>query len=293
MALEIPRTSIERDIQRIQQALANPQAFNAQQLDTAKNQLDQLSQNKRYEVALYSLGNESLLARGRNHIVQKAMTENFDKVFFIDADEAWTPQQFIKILESPYPITAGVVPLKTFPIVLNYLPFKRDQQFCEPFGGMKTPESMWAMSDHYKSEYVKVAFTGTGFLCIDVKKVLNKLAETTPQYQYPMPATGFTETHWSFFNEGPQGEEYMSEDWAMCQKARDAGFDIVIDTSVCVDHIGTWKFQVPPRPQKPTAEQIALNNAAQEKHERELLQKLKDRYEPFTPEVILDTTPNA
>jgi hypothetical protein len=253
-ALEIPRQFVLRDIQNLERSLANPKGFNPEQLDIFKNQLHQLQSTQAYEIQLYLLGNESLLARGRNHIAHKAMTEGFDKLFFIDSDEGWHPQAFFDIITSPYPITAGVVPLKTFPIVLNYLPFKKDMVFCEPYDGMKTPESMRAMAKHHGSRHVKVAFTGTGAMCIDVKKVLNRLAETTKQYQYPLPTTGFTHTHWEFFNEGSKQEEYMSEDWSFCHKVRDAGFDIVIDTEAHFTHTGQYTWAIPPpTPEAPLA----------------------------------------
>ena len=247
---EIPRQFLMRDLMNLQRALANPSEFTSSQLDIARNSLGQVLSQPQYEVGLYTLGNESLLARGRNHCAQKALTGNWDKLIFIDADEGWTPEQFLKIVNSPFPITAGLVPLKTFPIVLNHMPFKKDMVFCEPYDGLKTPESLWATSDHYKSNYVKVAMIGTGFLCIDVKKVLVKMAETTPHYQYPEPSTGYNETHWAFFDGGPIGDEYLSEDWNFSQKARDLGFDIVVDTDVIVTHTGQWTFSAPDRPKK-------------------------------------------
>lgn len=254
-AFEVPRQFLQRDFQQLQRALANPHEFTPAQLDTAKNTFNQMAAVQPCEVGLYTLGNESLLARGRNHCAQRAMVEGWDKLFFIDADEGWTPQQFHKIITSPFPITGGLVPLKTFPIVLNHLPFKKDMIFCEPYDGLKTPESLWATSDHYKSNYVKVAMIGTGFMCIDVKKVLVKLAETTPQYQYPHPATGYNETHWAFFDGGPIGDEYYSEDWNFCERARRAGFDIVVDSDVIVTHTGQWTFTAPPRPPKAIPEE--------------------------------------
>ena len=139
--LEIRRQMVLRDIalytNNLQRGMIPPES-----VPQALQAIQALQNEQLYEVGLYTLAQESLLARGRNHVAQKAMTEGWDKLFFIDADSEWTPEDFMKIISSPYPLTSGTVPLKTYPIVLNYLPFKADQdRFCAPWNGLKTPES--------------------------------------------------------------------------------------------------------------------------------------------------------
>jgi hypothetical protein len=274
--LEIPRNLILRDLMncdRNLQAGTLPKEF----IPEAVQRRDQLASQQTYEVGLYTLAMESLLARGRSHCAQKAMVENWDKLFFIDSDEAWTPDQFIQILQSPFPITCGAVPLKTHPIVLNFLPFKDDQEkYWKQWNGLKTPEGMWLMS-YDKGKYIKVARAGTGFMCIDVK-VLKKMAEKARHYQYPSPQTGFNETHYSLFEEGtrPGQDDYYSEDWAFCALAQECGYDIVVDTDVCVTHRGEFVFSAP---QKPTKEQYLLNAVDQSKQEFLFYQQLKEKFD--------------
>ncbi len=190
---------------------------------------------------LYTLSQESLLPRGRNHIAQVAMKDKYDKLFFIDADSGWGPEQFLHIVASPFPIVAGCVPLKTYPIVLNYLPFKDDEKHFE--NALRTPEATQRLRAAHGKAEIPVAFTGTAFLCID-SVVLHKLSETAETYQYPNPMTGQLETHWDFFGGGPMHGTYYSEDWAFCKKARDAGFDVRINADIMINHVGTHVFQV-------------------------------------------------
>ncbi len=192
------------------------------------------------EIGLYTLSNESLLARGRNHIAQVALTGGWDKLFFIDADAGWSWQQFKSIATSSDPITAGICPLKTYPISLNYLPFKADEQYF--VDAQRSLEGTKKMAEGHKSPVVSVAFVGTAFLCIDIS-VLRKMAEHENHYQYPNPYTGFNETHWTFFNEGPISDTYFSEDWAFCHKARELGYEIKINTEVIINHTGSHTFR--------------------------------------------------
>ncbi len=200
-----------------------------------------------FEIGIYTLGGESLLGRGRNHIAQVALTQGWDKLFFIDADGGWTWNDFHSIVTAPHPIAAGVVPLKTYPqfpnsfqTSLNFLPFLEDEKYFDR--ALRTLESTVKMAEGHKSNLVKVAFTGTAFLCIDTS-VLAKMAETEKEYLYPNPATGQCETHWDFFGGGPVEEQYQSEDWQFCHKARELDYDIVIDTNVRLSHTGTHTFQ--------------------------------------------------
>ena len=190
---------------------------------------------------LYTLSQESLLPRGRNHIAQVCMREKHDKLFFIDADTGWFPEQFLAVASSPFPVVAGCVPLKTYPTVLNYLPFKEDEKYF--VNALRTPEATRKMREAYGQAEIPVAFTGTAFLCIDVG-VLHKLSETTATYQYPNPFNGQQETHWDFFGGGPMQGTYYSEDWAFCKKAREAGYDVRINADVMVNHVGSHVFQV-------------------------------------------------
>lgn len=203
--------------------------------------------NHTYDIGIYTMSGESLLARGRNHMAATALRQGWNKLLFIDADEGFTFEDFKNICSSPHPITAGVVPLKTFidqprsfRTSLNYLPFADDEKYYD-----RAIRDLAGMERHVAgsgSHLLKVAFTGTGFMCID-SKVLMHMTETSPHYLYPDPSNGQVQSHWGFFDGGPINAAYYSEDWAMCQKARDLGYDIVVDTRVKITHTGNHTFR--------------------------------------------------
>ena len=189
---------------------------------------------------LYTLSQESLLPRARNHLAQRAMAQKCDKLFFIDADTGWDPGSFIAICKSPFPICAGLVPLKVYPTVYNYVPYKEDDKYFK--NNLRTPEGTLKMRTAHGMSEIPVAFTGTAFLCID-SQVLHKLSETEKPYQYPDPFTGEVTTHWDFFGGGPMFDTYYSEDWAFCEKARRAGYDIRVNFDVRCNHVGQHLFR--------------------------------------------------
>lgn len=198
------------------------------------------------DVAVYQMCGESLITRARNHCAQVCLTQGFDKLFFIDADQEWTWNDFQTLALSPLDIVGGVVPLKTYPnfprtfeTSLNFLPYLEDEKYFDR--SLRTLTGTLKMAEGHKSNIVKVPFTGTAFLAIH-RKVFLKLAETAQEYIFPNPATGQAETHWSFFDGGPIDGRYLSEDWLFASKAREAGFDININVNVRIPHIGNHKF---------------------------------------------------
>lgn len=221
-----------------------PGGFNAQDPGHVQSLQQALAQHT-VDVALYTMAGESLLSRGRNHIAAQALYEGFDKLFFIDADEGWTWNDFKAIAMSPHPFIAGCVPLKAYPnhgtmeTSLNYLPYQKDEIYFK--NGVRNLAATREMAKANGGPIVKVAFTGTGFLCI-AREVLVKLAENAEEYLYPNPYTRQANVHWNIFDGGPVAHQYLSEDWTLCEKVRNLGYDILINTDVLLTHTGPHTF---------------------------------------------------
>lgn len=191
------------------------------------------------EIGLYTLSNESLLTRGRNHIAAVAIRQGWDKLFFIDADSRFDFHQFMGVAASPHDFCAGAVPLKVLPISLNYLPFQDDEHYYKD--SIRSMNSLLKMREGHNKQYIPVAYIGTAFMCLS-RKVLLALAEDAEEYQYPNPSTGHLHTHWNIFACKPMHGKFMSEDWYACETARRLGFDVMMNAGVIISHVGTWVY---------------------------------------------------
>lgn len=220
----------------------------------AKINQEHFPQGGGFHLGLYTLTHESLISRGRNHLAQVALQGAWDKLMFIDSDAGWTVDQLMAVVTAPVDICAGTCPLKTYPISMNYLPFKNDEHYYKD--AVRSAESLYAMRKGHGTPYIKVPFVGTAFMCIDTK-VFKKLAETAAPYQYPNPSTGQLETHWDFFKTNPVNKMYMSEDWGFCHMARECGFDIHIHADVIITHTGNHTFRAPPPPKEEDPSSVA------------------------------------
>lgn len=93
---------------------------------------------------------------------------------------------------------------------------------------------------------VPVPFISTGFLAIH-RRVLESLARDLPLCHQGWRNRGVDTSFWPFFMpfcipwEG-DGHLYLSEDWAFCQRAKDAGFQVWLDPSIRLAHVGTYMF---------------------------------------------------
>jgi len=204
---------------------------------------ERLKDQLKYEIGVYTLGNESLISRARNNCAQFARTKGFDRVLFIDADVGWTWNDLRKILDSKEPIIAGLCPLKTYPLSLNFVPFKEDADKYFP-KDLKTVAGLKKMAAGHQAVELPVAFVGTAFMQIDVG-VFNKLIElnAVKEYQYPNAGTNENEVHHDFFQTCPISDQYFSEDWGFCHLARQAGYEIKVHSGVFVTHTGSHTFQ--------------------------------------------------
>lgn len=88
-----------------------------------------------------------------------------------------------------------------------------------------------------RGEPVPLVYASTGFMAVH-RKVFEKLAETMelcrsgPRYFYPF--------YMPFVYKG----EYLSEDWAFCQRAKDIGFKIWLEPKIRLGHLGYKSYAV-------------------------------------------------
>lgn len=135
----------------------------------------------------------------------------YDKLFWIDSDIAWNPEDFIKLYESDKDIVSGAYLLSTGEVVA-YKELLRGAYVIDEVLEMKEP----------------IQIQGCGFGFIAVKQgVFESL--TRPWFQSTMAT--YTDS---------DGKEFefmvMGEDLSWCKRVRDKGYEIWLDPTVRVLH---------------------------------------------------------
>lgn len=148
--------------------------------------------------------------------------KEYDVWVTIDSDIFFTPEQLIELIEDTdtYPVVSGLyrmVDLKHYAAVKDW-----DIEYFKKYGSFKFID----INEVNKGEkFTKVAYNGMGFFACR-KGVIESLKY--PYFSYPLLEL---ETE-----DGKILRDMCSEDVAFCKNLTDAGYDIMVNTSLCVGH---------------------------------------------------------
>jgi hypothetical protein len=175
---------------------------------------------------------DALVSRARSRAASYWFLRTDDDVFLmIDDDIVFEPDapERVVALARERDIVAGVYPMRD------------GSGLGHRIGGMTISQD---------ESLVEVLHAGAGFLAVH-RRVLEGLRDALPLCYEGAPSA-----YWPFFmpmliqSRGveatlPKGVwEYLSEDWAFCERARAAGFKIWLDESVHVGHLTSLEVNV-------------------------------------------------
>lgn len=169
---------------------------------------------------------DAAIGRKRNYQAWKFLSKtDAEYLFFIDSDIVFEAAQFDRIVAHGLPVVGGVYFKKSHKLdpCIESLP-----------GELENPET----------HLMKVKSTGTGFLCIrrDVFEAVRAMMLEADPDNFCYEGDPDPETRWDFFPFGSRKRSYRSEDWYFCDLARRAGFDVHVDCSVQLGHVGKTIF---------------------------------------------------
>jgi hypothetical protein len=174
---------------------------------------------------------DALVSRARSRTASRFLRSDCDVMLSIDSDIEFEPQDALSIcyeaLNKRAPVGGLYMTraLETQPAVL--LP---DEVVAAP-----------------GTRPVEVPFLSTGFMAIP-KEVFQALSEDLPLcHQTWIDSAGRDLSFWPFYMpfviEWPEdGHMYLSEDWAFCQRAKEAGYKLWLDAGVNLKHWGEYAY---------------------------------------------------
>jgi len=145
---------------------------------------------------------------------------NYKKIFWIDSDIEWTPEDFMKLFHSEENIISGLYQLDPAGSVAVGLTNSR---------GVPTRVNKVEFLLH--DEPVEVSGVGFGFVCVK-KGVFESM---------PRPWFLIGRVQWE---EGNDMRVNVGEDYSWCGRAQQSGFKIMIDPNVKVKHHKETVYEV-------------------------------------------------
>ncbi len=166
--------------------------------------------------------------RTRCEIATAALAEGYDELMWIDSDISFAAEDVQRLRAHDLPLVGGVYAKKGQPGLAVYLePGTRDLHVGE--GGGVTA----------------VRYVGTGFL-LTRRAVFEAIQQT---FSLPVCNARFGAPLVPYFlpmvvadAEAPGGYWYLGEDYALCERARVAGFGVHVDTAIRLGHIGAYTY---------------------------------------------------
>jgi hypothetical protein len=147
---------------------------------------------------------------------------DYDVWITIDSDIIFTPQQVIELIEDTkkYSVISGLYRMAD---LIHYAGVK--EWNLDHFRENGTFQFMRVDELKYENKYISVAYNGMGFFACR-KGVIEKLKY--PYFTYPLIEI--------MGKDGVMLRDTCSEDVAFCKNLKDAGFDIMVNTSLVVGH---------------------------------------------------------
>lgn len=174
--------------------------------------------------------NGPYLDMGRNNVVREFMKTDDDYLLFIDSDISWTAEDIDRLYANLSPdYVLGGYYLNPYlegvkPVVYEW----QRPDPGDPNGWLLlsiTEDSLLARAD--STGLALSTCIGTGFMCIP-REILEVIGS-----KYQKPCEYFSTP---IFNGAPGAGIQLGEDLAFCLRVWDAGYQVIIDTNIKLDH---------------------------------------------------------
>ena len=179
------------------------------------------------QAAVGSICGCSVVSRARNLLVADFLESDATDLMFIDADINFDPQDIFRLLawvsEPNIGIAAGIPCArkieKTYIVTLDD---DNDKVVMNEMG------------------LVKAKRVATAFMMIK-RKVIEDLVEKNPQWRYydHMRERNLT----AVFDFQVKDNTYVGEDYLFCDRAREIGYEVWVDPTIKLGHMGTMEYE--------------------------------------------------
>lgn len=164
---------------------------------------------------------DPFVGKARNNLIMQFLGRKAENLFFIDDDQGWDSQAFIRMVLDPHDIVAAAVPKKMDEVTFNNVDLVTDEaKNCEIEGGL-----------------LKVRTVGTGFMRLK-RSVIERFIEQYPETY--IPGDGSQPRHHRVFEPGGKilDGQFWGEDLVFCKNWTAMGGEIWIDPNVDFKHVG-------------------------------------------------------
>ncbi len=200
-----------------------------------------------YDATLALLGHDALITRGRNTLIAQFLAvPQASHILFIDADIRFDPQQVTAMLQFNQDVVAGLYPLKVIKWDETSIARVRGGEAL-PTAPLEYVGSLCSGAElERRGRFATGIWCGGGFMLIKRSAIL-RMIEAYPESRYRKShalGNAHAEENYLLFDCMIDKESgvYISEDFGFCQKWRDIGGKVWLDTEGQLTHVGLYNF---------------------------------------------------
>lgn len=192
---------------------------------------------------------DALVSRARSIAASAFLRSDCDVMLSIDSDIWFRPEDAIALCEKAlagHDIIGAIYATRSLQTQPALMLANDEEVVFTPESGPK-----------------EARFIPTGFTAV-TRKPYETLKDTLPHCHQGWGHTAFWPFYMPYCIEWPgDGYIYLSEDWAFCQRAADAGFKLWVDPSIRVGHSGSYMYTLEDllRPERPLPQPISLQRS--------------------------------
>lgn len=177
---------------------------------------------------------DSLICRARQNMTYNFLQSDATHFMQLDDDIQLPPDAIVKLVEADKPIVGGFYRLRTK---------ERDTNEVGGIKGERYKLALRALTafniDEGSNELVKIKYLSTGCF-LQKREVIEDMWKRYENLRYA--DKGEVEDRRALYMPMVHDGEYLSEDWAYCQRAEDVGYDIWLHTGVYCGHWGIYNY---------------------------------------------------
>lgn len=195
--------------------------------------LQSLMRMLRYPVMFAPTWNDALLCRARSKTATHFLTEtDYDVHVSIDSDIVFDPASVLQIAEQAH----------EHGIVAGLYVTRAGGKLCRPTSIFEADLPITFGTDPTP---VPIKWAATGFVAT-ARRVFERLAEDLPlcHRAEPWKFYPFYQPFWIPSDRDPEDMLYLSEDFAFCERARQAGFQTYLNPAIRLLHLGQYPFSI-------------------------------------------------
>jgi hypothetical protein len=171
------------------------------------------------------VGGFSAIDQGRNQLATDALIDGFEETMWIDSDIEFEPASVDRLRSHNLPIVCGLYSQKRFRALTSKPLPGTDKISFGQTGGL-----------------VEFQYVAAGFLLVRREaylKIQHQLALPLGNERFSSPIVPYFQP---MMRPHDDGNWYLAEDYAFCERARQCGIKIIADTSIRLWHIGSYAY---------------------------------------------------